>query len=82
MEADIGASCLFDLTEDGLDDLLSQSVSTSISRALELGAHPGEQRTLQLAFGDRGLAAVLLATGGALRRSAESQFPEGRQSAR
>jgi hypothetical protein len=31
-------SCLFDLSEDGFDDLLTQAVATSAAGALELGA--------------------------------------------
>ena len=37
-------SCLFDLSEDGFDDLLTQAVTTSVAGALELGAHPCDQR--------------------------------------
>jgi hypothetical protein len=37
-------SCLFDLSEHGFDDLLAQAVATSLAGALELGAHPGDQR--------------------------------------
>ncbi len=59
------ASCLLDLTEDGLDDLFSQSISASIACALELCAHSGDERAgFELSFCRGRLGAVLLPSGG------------------
>src|SRR6266849_3953539 len=43
-------SCLLDLSEYRLDDLLSESVSASPSRPLELGAHGLSERPADLPF--------------------------------
>jgi hypothetical protein len=58
-------SCLFDLSEHRLDDLLSQSIATLIACPLELGGHLGDQRAGSgwLGCGGR-LGAVFLSPGG------------------
>src|SRR5258706_1238664 len=59
------ASCLLDLAEDGLDDLLSQSIPASIACALELCAHSGDERAgSELPFCRGRPGAVLLPPGG------------------
>src|SRR5882757_7890327 len=59
------ASCLLDLAEDRLDDLFSQSIPASITCALELCAHSGDERAgFELPFCRGRLGAVLLPSGG------------------
>src|SRR4030088_280027 len=59
------ASCLLDLAEDGLDDLFSQSIPASITCALELCAHSGDERAgFELPLCRGRLGAVFLPSGG------------------
>ena len=63
------ATCLLDLSEDGLDDLLAQSVAAAAAGASEPPAHGRDQRASALVLATIG---VIGATGGDLY-----QVPEG-----
>src|SRR5665213_1192604 len=54
-------SCLLDLSEHRLDDLLAQSIAAAMTGTPELGAHPDEERSRrERPFGGSGYGSVLL----------------------